>query len=68
MVSTKFYVSQIDDHLNWKNPVDQMVPTLIGACYAVRSSVPSRCTQFFFKGGGCSDCVYNSCLSLKTIL
>jgi len=52
MVSTKFHGLQIDDHLNWKNHFDQMVPKLSGACYAVRASVPSRCTQNFSFGGG----------------
>jgi hypothetical protein len=48
MVSTKFLGLQIDDHLNWKNRIDQMVPKLSGACYAVRASVP----VFFWGGGG----------------
>jgi hypothetical protein len=36
-VNTKFLGLQIDSHLNWKNHVDQLVPKLSGACYAVRS-------------------------------
>jgi hypothetical protein len=53
MVNTKFHGLQIDDPLNWKNHIDQMVPKLSGACYAVRVSVPSRCTQnFAFEGAG----------------
>jgi len=59
IVSAKFNDLQIDDHLNWKNYIDQMVPELSGACYAVRASVPSRCTLFFLGGGGVgSDSVY----------
>jgi hypothetical protein len=34
---TKFLGLQIDNHLNWKNHIDQIVPKLSGACYAVRS-------------------------------
>jgi hypothetical protein len=36
-VHTKFLGLQIDNHLNWKNHIDQLVPKLSGACYAVRS-------------------------------
>jgi hypothetical protein len=35
--NTKFLGLQIDNHLNWKNHIDQTVPKLSGACYAVRS-------------------------------
>jgi hypothetical protein len=28
---------QIDNHLHWKDPVEQMFPELSGACYVVRS-------------------------------
>jgi hypothetical protein len=28
---------QIDNHLNWKNQIDKLIPKLCGACYAVRS-------------------------------
>jgi hypothetical protein len=35
--NTKFLDLQIDDHLNWKNHIDQMIPKLSWACYAVRS-------------------------------
>jgi hypothetical protein len=34
---TKLLGSQIDSHLNWKTHVNQLVPKLSGACYAVRS-------------------------------
>jgi IS1 family transposase len=36
-INTKFLGLQIDNHLTWKNHIDQMVPKLSGACYAVRS-------------------------------
>jgi hypothetical protein len=36
MVKTKFLGLHIDNHLNWKNHIDQMIPKLSGACYAVR--------------------------------
>jgi hypothetical protein len=36
-VNTKFLGLQIDNHLNWKNHIDQLVPELSSACYAVRS-------------------------------
>jgi hypothetical protein len=38
-VHTKFLGLQIDSHLNWKPHIDQLVPKLSGACYAVRSSL-----------------------------
>jgi hypothetical protein len=34
---TKFLGLQIDNHLNCKNNIDQLIPKLSGACYAVRS-------------------------------
>jgi hypothetical protein len=33
----KFIGLQFDNHLNWKNHVDQMVPKLCGAGYVTRS-------------------------------
>jgi hypothetical protein len=36
-VNTKFHGLQIDNHLNWKNHINQLVRKLNGACYAVRS-------------------------------
>jgi hypothetical protein len=36
-VHTKFLGLQIDSHLNLKTHIDQLVPKLSGACYAVRS-------------------------------
>jgi hypothetical protein len=36
-VNTKFLGLQLDNHLNWKNHIDQMIPKLNAACYAVRS-------------------------------
>ena len=38
-VNTKFPGLQIDNHLNWKNHIEQMIPKLSGACYAVRLMV-----------------------------
>jgi hypothetical protein len=35
--NTKFLGLQIDNHLNWKNHIDQIVPKLSGACYSSRS-------------------------------
>jgi len=37
-VNTKLLGLQIDNHLKWKNHIDQVNPTLSGACYAVRST------------------------------
>jgi hypothetical protein len=34
---TQFLGLQIDNRLNWKNHIDQLIPKLSGACYAVRS-------------------------------
>jgi hypothetical protein len=36
-VNTKFLGLQIDNHLNWTNHIDKLIPKLSGACYAVRS-------------------------------
>jgi hypothetical protein len=36
-VNTKFLGLQIDNHLNWRNHFDQLVPKLSAADYAVRS-------------------------------
>jgi hypothetical protein len=36
-VHTKFLGLQIDNHINWKTHIDQLVLKLSGACYAVRS-------------------------------
>jgi hypothetical protein len=35
--NTKFLGLQIDNRLNWKNHIDQIILKLSGACYAVRS-------------------------------
>jgi hypothetical protein len=37
LVNTKFLGLQIDNHLNWINHIDELIPKLSGACYAVRS-------------------------------
>jgi hypothetical protein len=34
---TKFLGLQIDNNLNWKTHIHQLIPKLSGACYAVRS-------------------------------
>jgi hypothetical protein len=36
-VNSKFLGLHLDNHLNWKDHIDQMIPKLSGACYAVRS-------------------------------
>jgi hypothetical protein len=33
----KFLGLHIDNHLNWTNHIDKLIPKLSGACYAVRS-------------------------------
>jgi len=38
-VNTKFLGLQIDNHINWKNHIEQMIPKLSAACYTVRSMV-----------------------------
>jgi hypothetical protein len=35
-INTTFLGLLIDNHLTWKNHIDQMVPKLSGECYAVR--------------------------------
>jgi IS1 family transposase len=37
IVSSKFLGLHLDNHLNWKEHIDQMIPKLSAACYAVRS-------------------------------
>lgn len=38
-VNRKFLGLQTDNHLNWKNHIDQLIPKLSRACYTVRSVV-----------------------------
>jgi hypothetical protein len=38
-VDTKFLCLQIDNHIHWKNHIEEMIPKLRGACHAVRSLV-----------------------------
>ena len=38
-MSTKFLCLQIDNHINWKNHIEKMIPKLSGACYVVRSMI-----------------------------
>ena len=39
MVNTKFPGWLSDNHLSWKNHVEQMIPKLSGACYIIRKSI-----------------------------
>jgi hypothetical protein len=36
MVSTNFLGSLIDNHLNWRNYLEQMICKFSGSCYAVK--------------------------------
>jgi len=36
-MNTKSFGIEIDNHINWKNHIEQMIPMLSGACYAIRS-------------------------------
>jgi hypothetical protein len=36
-VNTTFLGLQLDNHINWKDHIDQMIPKLSAACYAFRS-------------------------------
>jgi len=38
-VNTKFLGLRIDNHINRKDRIEEMIPNLSGACYAVRSMV-----------------------------
>ena len=38
-ISTKFLGLQIDNHLNWKTHIEQLIPKLSAACYAVRAMI-----------------------------
>ena len=38
-VSTIFLCLQIDNHINWKNHIEEMVLKLRGSCYVVRSMI-----------------------------
>ena len=38
-VNTKFLGLQIDNHINWKSQIEQKIPKLSVACYAVMSMV-----------------------------
>jgi len=39
MTNTKFLGLQNDNHLNWKNYIEQIIPNFHVACYAIRSMV-----------------------------
>jgi len=36
-VNTKFLRVQIDNYITWKNHTDQIILTLSGGCYAIKS-------------------------------
>ena len=36
-MNTKFLGLQIDNHINWKNHIEENIPKLSAACYAIRS-------------------------------
>jgi hypothetical protein len=38
-MNTKFVSLQIDNHINWKNNTEEMIPKLTAGCYAFRSMV-----------------------------
>jgi hypothetical protein len=38
-MNKKFLYLPIDNHINWKNHFEQMIPKLNAACYAFRSTV-----------------------------
>jgi len=38
-VNTTFLGLQIDNHINWKSHIEQMIPKLSAACCAIRSMV-----------------------------
>ena len=38
-MNTKFLGLHIDNHINWKNHIEEMIPKLSGACSAIRSMV-----------------------------
>jgi hypothetical protein len=35
----KFLSLKVDNHLNWMNHIEQIIPKLSAACYAIRSSI-----------------------------
>jgi hypothetical protein len=37
LVNTKFLVLPINNHLNWANDIDKLIPKLSGVCYTFRS-------------------------------
>jgi len=41
-LNTKFLVLQIDNHLNWKNHIEQLIPKLSGTCCSIRLMVHIR--------------------------
>jgi hypothetical protein len=36
VVNTKFLGIHLDNHLNWNNHIDEIIPKLSAACYAVK--------------------------------
>jgi hypothetical protein len=39
VVNTKFLGIHLDNHLNWKDHIDQIIPKLSAACYTVKTDV-----------------------------
>jgi len=39
MVNMKFLGLQIENYLNWKDHIEETIPKLSGACYAIRPAV-----------------------------
>jgi threonine synthase len=39
-VNTTFFGLQIDNHVNWKKHIKEIIPKLHGTCYSVRSNGP----------------------------
>jgi len=37
--NTTFHGLQIDNHISWKNHIEEMIPKLSRACYAIRAMV-----------------------------
>ena len=38
-MNTKFLGLQIDNNINWNNHIEQIIPKLSAACYAIRVTV-----------------------------
>jgi len=40
-VNTKFFSLQMDNHINWKNEMKQMIPKISEVCYVITLMVHS---------------------------